>query len=117
MMRKLLVSVALVATVAFTAVGKCCPGGISLDGRWDFAFEEKATLASANADFEATAKVAVPGCFDLMPEWYARRGLAHYRGATGTVPGWGGVLAWNDEIMQDNVKGVQDDGKEGKSRS
>lgn len=50
-----------------------------LNGLWDFAFEERAKLASARADFKATGKMVVPGCFDLMPEWYARRGLAHYR--------------------------------------
>ena len=52
---------------------------MSLDGSWDFTFMEKATLVSANANFEATGKMAVPGCFDLAPEWYMRRGLAHYR--------------------------------------
>ena len=52
---------------------------MSLDGFWDFAFEEEATLAKSRTDFEATGKMVVPGCFDLMPEWYARRGLAHYR--------------------------------------
>ena len=68
----------LVALAAFGGQAASA-GGMSLDGQWDFAFEETATLASADADFKATAKMAVPGCFDLMPEWYMRRGLAHYR--------------------------------------
>ena len=57
----------------------CAAERMPLDGSWDFAFEEKATLASARADFKASGTMVVPGCFDLMPEWYARRGLAHYR--------------------------------------
>jgi beta-glucuronidase len=54
---------------------------IPLDGTWDFAFERRAALPSARADFAATDKMVVPGCFDLMPKWYAQRGLAHYRRA------------------------------------
>lgn len=52
---------------------------VPLDGMWDFAFQEGGRLAAAAADFKATDKVVVPGCFDLMPKWYAKRGLAHYR--------------------------------------
>ena len=68
----------LLATAALSLVAKATER-IPLDGLWDFAFEEKATLASARTDFKATGTMVVPGCFDLMPEWYARRGLAHYR--------------------------------------
>ena len=50
-----------------------------LDGVWDFAFERGASMASADANFNATDKMVVPGCFDLTPKWYAQRGLAHYR--------------------------------------
>lgn len=52
---------------------------VSLDGTWDFAFAQGETLAAAREDFVATDKIVVPGCFDLMPKWYAQRGLAHYR--------------------------------------
>ena len=69
----------ILATVAAFWVQAESADRMSLNGFWEFAFEEKRTLASANADFKATGKMAVPGCFDLMPEWYARRGLAHYR--------------------------------------
>ena len=54
---------------------------IPLDGTWDFDFAPRASLSSARADFAATDKMVVPGCFDLMPKWYAQRGLAHYRRA------------------------------------
>ncbi len=51
----------------------------SLNGLWDFSFTAGQALPSARADFTATDKIVVPGCFDLMPKWYAKRGLAHYR--------------------------------------
>ena len=52
---------------------------LSLDGTWDFSFVRGAALAAGKADFAATDKMVVPGCFDMMPKWYAQRGLAHYR--------------------------------------
>ena len=52
---------------------------VSLDGTWDFSFSPRAMLSAATSDFKATDKMVVPGCFDLMPKWYAQRGLAHYR--------------------------------------
>ena len=51
----------------------------SLDGLWDFSFAEGAAVADANADFASTDRMAVPGCYDLMPKWYAKRGLGSYR--------------------------------------
>ena len=51
----------------------------SLDGLWDFEFAEGASVADAKADFVATDRMAVPGCYDLMPKWYAKRGLGSYR--------------------------------------
>ena len=44
---------------------------VSLDGTWDFAFARDAKLSTATSDFEATDRMVVPGCFDLMPKWYA----------------------------------------------
>ena len=79
MLKKLFVSVALIAAVAAFAGQAVSAERMSLNGSWDFAFTEKATLAESRADFDATGTMVVPGCFDLMPEWYARRGLAHYR--------------------------------------
>ena len=51
----------------------------SLDGLWDFTFAEGASISDAKADFSATDRMTVPGCYDLMPKWYARRGLGSYR--------------------------------------
>ena len=70
---------AVAASVLWISLSCAAAERVSLDGLWGFAFEEKATLASARADFKSTATMVVPGCFDLMPGWYARRGLAHYR--------------------------------------
>ena len=53
---------------------------ISLDGFWDFRFEEGKSLEEAGgADFAATDRMSVPGCFDTMPKWLCRRGTALYR--------------------------------------
>lgn len=52
---------------------------LSLNGTWDFAFERGAKLTAPDAGFAATDKIVVPGCYDLMPKWYAQRGLARYR--------------------------------------
>lgn len=53
----------------------------SLDGLWEFAFDKGGRLESANPTFAATDKMSVPGCFDMTPRYYNRRGLAHYRRA------------------------------------
>ena len=68
---------AMVAATALAAFGEL--ERLPLDGTWDFAFAEGAKLSAASSGFKATDKMVVPGCFDLMPKWYARRGLAHYR--------------------------------------
>lgn len=53
---------------------------ISLDGTWDFRFVEKAHLETAGgADFEATDRMVVPGCWDVMPQWYMKHGTGLYR--------------------------------------
>ena len=69
-----LFAAAFAASVAFADIDS-----MSLDGVWDFAFERGARLAAASEAFAPTDKIVVPGCFDLMPKWYAQRGLAHYR--------------------------------------
>ena len=53
---------------------------LSLNGSWDFRFEEDKTLESASsADFAATDTMSVPGCFDVMPKWYLKHGTGLYR--------------------------------------
>ena len=75
-MKKTMTFIALFGAV-FTAHAEL--EWISLNGVWDFSFARDAKLSSATSDFKATDKMVVPGCFDLMPRWYAQRGLAHYR--------------------------------------
>ena len=66
---------ALVATLSMTAVAD-----MTLDGSWDFRFEEGAPLERvADAAFESTDVVPVPACYDLMPKWYMKRGTGLYR--------------------------------------
>ena len=53
---------------------------IDLNGMWDFRFEENRPLEEvADVRFAATDTMAVPGCFDVMPKWYMKRGTALYR--------------------------------------
>ena len=75
-MKKIMICAAILAA-AFTVRAEL--ERVSLDGTWDFAFARDAKLSTATSDFEATDRMVVPGCFDLMPKWYAQRGLAHYR--------------------------------------
>ena len=75
-MKKIVICAAILAA-AFTVCAEL--ERVSLDGTWDFAFARDAKLLTATSDFEATDRMVVPGCFDLMPKWYAQRGLAHYR--------------------------------------
>ena len=60
----------------------CCAasGSLSLDGSWNFRFEEGMPLEeAAQAGFEATDVVPVPACYDMMPKWYMKRGTGLYR--------------------------------------
>ena len=53
---------------------------VSLDGTWSFRFEEDKVLETAGgADFAATDKMVVPGCWDVMPQWYLKHGTGLYR--------------------------------------
>ena len=53
---------------------------IDLNGTWEFRFEDKRALEDvADVRFAATDTMAVPGCFDVMPKWYMKRGTALYR--------------------------------------
>ena len=53
---------------------------ISLNGSWEFRFEEgKPCPQVAGPSFEATDVMVVPGCFDAMPKWFMKRGTGFYR--------------------------------------
>ena len=54
--------------------------GLSLNGDWEFRFEEGKSIEEvANADFAATDRMSVPGCYDALPKWRYRRGTGLYR--------------------------------------
>ncbi|MGN0847397.1 MAG: glycoside hydrolase family 2 protein [Kiritimatiellia bacterium] len=74
-MRSLLLAAGLAAAAsAFAAVQP-----LSLNGTWEFRFEEGKSWKVAKADFVATDPIVVPGCFDAMPKWFMKRGTGHYR--------------------------------------
>jgi hypothetical protein len=52
---------------------------ISLNGSWEFRFEEGKPCAEADPAFKATDVIQVPGCFDAMPTWFMKRGTGLYR--------------------------------------
>lgn len=53
---------------------------LSLNGVWAFRFEEGKSIEDvADPAFVATDRMTVPGCFDIMPQWYLKRGTALYR--------------------------------------
>ena len=59
---------------------------LCLNGSWSFRFEEGKSIEDvADPAFEASGTMVVPGCFDLQPAWYLRRGTALYR-RTFTIP-------------------------------
>ena len=56
--------------------------GVSLDGSWLFRFfEGKSLEEAADPAFKATGTMVVPGCFDMMPDFYMKRGTGLYRRA------------------------------------
>ena len=53
---------------------------ISLDGSWEFRFEEgKSYREVADPAFEATDVIPVPCCYDMLPKWLCKRGSGLYR--------------------------------------
>lgn len=53
---------------------------LSLNGQWDFRFEEGKSIEQAGkADFAATGKMSVPGCYDAQGELRFKRGTGLYR--------------------------------------
>ena len=53
---------------------------LDLNGCWEVAFAEGKTLEKAGgADFTATDRMSVPGCWDMQPKWLCKRGTGLYR--------------------------------------
>ena len=53
---------------------------LSLNGSWEFRFEEgKSYREAADPAFVATDSIVVPGCYDMMPQWLCKRGSGLYR--------------------------------------
>ncbi len=73
-------SSARIALAVTVLGGAACFGGVSLDGSWAFRFEEgKSYSEVADPAFEATDRISVPGCYDMMPKWLCKRGTGLYR--------------------------------------
>ena len=69
---------ALALGTAFCAQAQMQPQ--NLNGSWEFAFAEGKTLETAGgADFAATDRMSVPGCWDMLPKWLCKRGTGLYR--------------------------------------
>ena len=70
---------------------------ISLAGSWQFRFEEKKSIEEVrNLEFIADDVMSVPGCWDMMPRYYLKRGTALYR-----------KTFFVDETMKDAVLEVE----------
>ena len=62
---------------------------VNLCGSWEFRFEEGKSLEEVATEAEgavrsrhqATDMIVVPGCYDMMPKWYMKRGTGLYRRA------------------------------------
>ena len=53
---------------------------LSLNGSWEFRFEEdKSYREAGDASFEATDVMPVPACYDMMPKYLCKRGSGLYR--------------------------------------
>jgi len=84
---------------------------ISLGGIWDFKFEEgKSIEQTAQQEFIADDVMCVPGCWDVMPKYYLKRGTGLYR-RTFTVE-----KAFKDAVLEVEGMGLRAkfaiDGKE-----
>ena len=67
--------------LGIVAIAACAAlADIDLNGSWSFRFEEgKSIEETAGPSFEATDTMSVPGCYDMMPRWFLRRGTGLYR--------------------------------------
>ncbi len=53
---------------------------LDLGGTWEFRLEEGKSIEEVGReDFAAADSMVVPGCWDVMPQWYLKRGTALYR--------------------------------------
>ena len=55
---------------------------LSLDGSWEFRFEEGKCLEQIAVGSESRLyqdTIPVPACYDMMPKWYMKRGTGLYR--------------------------------------
>ena len=56
------------------------PRPLGLSGSWRFRFEEGRSIEEvADPSFAATDTMVVPGCWDVLPQWYLKRGTGLYR--------------------------------------
>ena len=70
------ISTAMAAALCAVA----CFADINLNGSWEFRFDEGKTLETCGgAGFAATDRMAVPGCYDMLPKWLCKRGTGLYR--------------------------------------
>ena len=75
-----LCTIVLASSIYCIACGLVAAEPLSLDGSWDFRFEEGKSLeAAATPEFAATDTIPVPACYDMMPKWYMKRGTGLYR--------------------------------------
>lgn len=68
-----------VAAIVMLALGAQAMESISLDGLWDFKFHDDCKPEKMPKEYIPDDKMPVPGCFDIMPNYYAKRGIARYR--------------------------------------
>lgn len=62
------------------AAGKGPGRTVSLNGTWDFLFEESKSIEqSSGISFIAEDIMCVPGCWDVTPKYYLKRGTGLYR--------------------------------------
>ena len=70
----------LSAATAAAAMSAFAAGPLDLNGSWAFRLEEgKSIEDAADPAFAATDTMTVPGCWDMMPQWFLKRGTALYR--------------------------------------
>ena len=70
--------------VGMAAVCGMAAESLSLDGSWEFRFEEgkcleQIAVGSESRPYQDT--IPVPACYDMMPKWYMKRGTGLYRRA------------------------------------
>ena len=73
---------ALSLLVGMTALCGMAAEVLSLDGSWEFRFEEgkcleQIAVGSESRPYQDT--IPVPACYDMMPKWYMKRGTGLYR--------------------------------------